>query len=99
MNSSTIVLGTTTAVGSTVYSVNDDGTIDKKKGTSLLGTTLAGTVSTAIQDGISHSKISKIHERATSEYFTSMSDEELVSALEQMGLLEDNVEESHSKTI
>ncbi len=95
------VLPTATACGSTYFTLNDDGTIDKKHLSTVAGT-YATTTSTYAYSNYQHDAVLRKYANAekAERYVESLSDEELEVALQKLGVLEDElVKESVTKTI
>ena len=98
------ILKTTTIIGApittTASTLNEDGSVNKKN---LIPILAAGAVSTGtigMSYVLNQHDLKKIHERAATSYLDSMSDEELVSALEQLNMLEaENNQKNSNKTI
>ena len=87
-------------LSSTAYTVNEDGTVDKKKSQRLTTSIATSTTTLATEDLLDRYQIKKSHDRLTSSYIDSLSDDELAQALEQLDLLEiDNNEKNDCKTI
>lgn len=99
MTTLTMLASSSATVGTTSTTFNEDGTIDTEKRNTLIGSSaiLGGTIigSSMLEDNT----MNEIYEKYSSSYIDSMSDEELVSALEQLDLLERNIEKSSSKSI
>lgn len=97
----TYAMPTTTALGSTDFTLNDDGSINKSHAATTLGST--GTVaSTTLFEEAEHEAVLRKYTNAcvTERYIESLSDEEIESALEKLGLLEEKFNENSTiKTI
>ena len=99
MNTTTIITGVSTAAGTTALCVKKDENkkvqLNKKGLGTVVGISVASTITTAIEGGIEKSTIDKIYrdyelknQKTTQAYVDSLSDEELEIALQQLGELE-----------
>ena len=89
---------TTTAWSGAVLGVanstlNEDGSIDRDKRNSTLATTVSVTATAVIGTIINKHEMKKIHDKATSSYIDSLSNEELAYMLEELNLMETAQEE------
>ncbi len=95
-------LGITTlggaSVGTTVYTIDDNG-INKGKRNQVLATTLTTTASVIASEAVSQRGIKEIHEKYSQAYIDSLTDEELEAALQQVNLLLNDMDEETTKTI
>lgn len=99
MTTLTMLTSASAVSGTTASTFNKDGTIDTEKRNSLLGATAltAGTlIAASIQE---KNAMDEIYDKYANAYIDSMSDEELVSALEQLDLLEASMPENTTKSI
>ena len=95
--------GTTSVVGPTLTTnstLNDDGTVNRDKRNDLLVTAVSTTASLAVGGSLNAKNHKEVQEKYSSAYMDSVSDEELISALEEFGLLEaTDTQDSVNKTI
>ena len=95
---------TTTAVGvgyaACNHSILPDKTIDKKKRNELIASSAISTVTTIAANTVNENINERSHEKYSSAYVESMTDEELVNALERIGELsgEDEVSLENAKS-
>ena len=101
MNTSTLISsGVCTVSLSTNATVNDDASINKKKGAEFLGTTALSVATTAVGYTIQGNTVRSVQQKYSSAYVESLSDEELEQALQKMDLLiAENPTEKDVKTL
>ena len=87
-------------LSTSAYTLNEDGTINKKKRNNTLIPTITSSATVAGEYMLNQRDIKRSHDRLTTSYIESLSDEELAHALEELNLLDnDNNEKNECKTI
>ena len=100
MDTTTLITGagalTTTGVTSFDFKEKK---VKKENLKPAIGTTVASTATAIAGESLNHMTMEKIHEKYSSAYVESMSDEQLAAALEQMDLLLPETTETDVKTL
>ncbi len=93
----TSLMPSTTAYGSTNFTLTDEGEIDKKHLGTIIGSYSALTSTYGYQCYKHDAVLRKFAEAQTAEnYVESLSDQELELALQKLGVLEDAMNENNS---
>lgn len=87
-NTTTLGLETTSALGVTASTLNDDGTVNKKKSTIATSITTLPTSTAFGNAKLNDYELQKIYYKYSTAYINSLSDEELAAALEHLDLIE-----------
>ena len=87
-NSTTTGLETSTALGVTASTLDDNGKIDNKKQAIATTITTAPTTTASLNGAANDRNVKEIYNKYCSAYINSLSDEELTEALAQLDLLE-----------
>ncbi len=99
-DTTTSMMPTLTATGSTNFALNEDGTVNKKNALTTLLPYVSTTSSNIYQENSYNAIIRKYsNAKVTEDYVSSLSDEELEVALLKLGLLEEEMDKDTVKYI
>ena len=91
---------TITSFGTTNFTLNDDGSIDKKHAATTIGSYAALFTTNYTEEARHDALIRKYASASVAEsYVESLSDEELETALQKLGVLEKELEMKNTKRI
>lgn len=94
MNTTTTILsGLAGAVGVTSTTLNEDGSVNREKRNAILATATSTVAVTLGGDILNKQSKEKVHEKYSQAYVKSMSDDELIKALQDFDLLDKSSEE------